>query len=157
MSLCPCNSEKDFNECCAAILEGKQEARSAEELMRSRYCAFTTADVDYIISTHNPETREGLKASEIKDWAMNSTWLGLEILATKDGIEGDSEGVVEFIASYNMDGTIHRHHEVSTFDFIDGKWYFTDGKQKPIKSEKVGRNDPCPCNSGKKFKKCCAR
>ncbi|WP_119395955.1 SEC-C metal-binding domain-containing protein [Salinibius halmophilus] len=21
---------------------------------------------------------------------------------------------------------------------------------------KVGRNDPCPCNSGKKFKKCCA-
>ena len=22
-------------------------------------------------------------------------------------------------------------------------------------SKKVGRNDPCPCNSGKKFKKCC--
>ncbi|MFC1615876.1 preprotein translocase subunit SecA [Patescibacteria group bacterium] len=25
-----------------------------------------------------------------------------------------------------------------------------------IKSEKVGRNDPCPCGSGKKYKKCCA-
>jgi len=22
--------------------------------------------------------------------------------------------------------------------------------------EKVGRNDPCPCGSGKKYKKCCA-
>jgi len=27
--------------------------------------------------------------------------------------------------------------------------------QQPVKSEKIGRNNPCPCNSGKKFKKCC--
>jgi SWIM/SEC-C metal-binding protein len=25
----------------------------------------------------------------------------------------------------------------------------------PIQSQKIGRNDPCPCGSGKKFKKCC--
>ncbi|WP_319408904.1 preprotein translocase subunit SecA [uncultured Desulfosarcina sp.] len=31
--------------------------------------------------------------------------------------------------------------------------------QKPVKreSEKIGRNDPCPCGSGKKYKKCCGR
>ncbi|NLB11898.1 preprotein translocase subunit SecA [Candidatus Dojkabacteria bacterium] len=29
-------------------------------------------------------------------------------------------------------------------------------KQKTIKkNKKVGRNDPCPCGSGKKYKKCC--
>jgi len=28
-------------------------------------------------------------------------------------------------------------------------------KKQPKKSEKVGRNDPCPCGSGKKYKKCC--
>lgn len=27
----------------------------------------------------------------------------------------------------------------------------------PIRSEKIGRNDPCPCGSGKKYKKCCGR
>jgi methionyl aminopeptidase len=27
---------------------------------------------------------------------------------------------------------------------------------QPIRSAKIGRNDPCPCGSGKKFKKCCA-
>jgi hypothetical protein len=27
--------------------------------------------------------------------------------------------------------------------------------KKPIRREKVGRNDPCPCGSGKKYKKCC--
>jgi uncharacterized protein YchJ len=27
----------------------------------------------------------------------------------------------------------------------------------PIKAEKVGRNSPCPCGSGKKYKKCCGK
>jgi SWIM/SEC-C metal-binding protein len=26
---------------------------------------------------------------------------------------------------------------------------------QPLIAEKIGRNDPCPCGSGKKFKKCC--
>ena len=35
---------------------------------------------------------------------------------------------------------------------------FGDGKRivrKPATAEKIGRNDPCPCGSGKKYKKCC--
>ena len=28
-------------------------------------------------------------------------------------------------------------------------------KQSPARSSKVGRNDPCPCGSGKKYKNCC--
>jgi len=44
-------------------------------------------------------------------------------------------------------------------DHFDGK-VFTDveaEKANPVKRDetKVGRNDPCPCGSGKKFKKCC--
>ena len=35
----------------------------------------------------------------------------------------------------------------------------TPERLEPIKREtpKVGRNDPCPCGSGKKYKKCCGR
>jgi yecA family protein len=29
--------------------------------------------------------------------------------------------------------------------------------QEPVRSEKIGRNQPCPCGSGKKYKKCCGR
>jgi uncharacterized protein YecA (UPF0149 family) len=29
------------------------------------------------------------------------------------------------------------------------------GHQLKPRTEKVGRNDPCPCGSGKKYKKCC--
>jgi Predicted metal-binding protein related to the C-terminal domain of SecA len=43
---------------------------------------------------------------------------------------------------------------------VGGAWFFYDGravKQETIKKEgpDVGRNDPCPCGSGKKYKKCC--
>jgi uncharacterized protein YecA (UPF0149 family) len=33
----------------------------------------------------------------------------------------------------------------------------TDPPSKPVNNQwrDVGRNDPCPCGSGKKFKKCC--
>ena len=30
-------------------------------------------------------------------------------------------------------------------------------KKQPKKSDKIGRNDPCPCGSGKKYKQCCGR
>ena len=30
-------------------------------------------------------------------------------------------------------------------------------KQTPKKSQKVGRNEPCPCGSGKKYKQCCGK
>jgi preprotein translocase subunit SecA len=33
----------------------------------------------------------------------------------------------------------------------------TEQSSEPIKSEKVGRNEPCPCGSGKKYKKCCGK
>ncbi|MCY2987047.1 MAG: SEC-C metal-binding domain-containing protein [Planctomycetota bacterium] len=31
------------------------------------------------------------------------------------------------------------------------------GKRSNAKTKRVGRNDPCPCGSGKKYKKCCMR
>ena len=30
-------------------------------------------------------------------------------------------------------------------------------KKTPVKKKKIGRNDPCPCGSGKKYKQCCGK
>ena len=30
-------------------------------------------------------------------------------------------------------------------------------KKQPIRKKKIGRNEPCPCGSGKKYKNCCGR
>ena len=81
------------------------------------------------------------------------------ILKTEKGQETDTEGTVEFIANYILEGKEQRHHELSEFRKDKDFWYFVDGKtiQSTVRrtEPKIGRNDPCPCGSGKKFKKCC--
>lgn len=37
----------------------------------------------------------------------------------------------------------------------DKPFVYNAGEQTVVKEEKIGRNDPCPCGSGKKYKKCC--
>ena len=80
---------------------------------------------------------------------------------TEDGGEKDTTGVVEFVANYEVEGNAVRHHEISDFRRVEGEWFFRDGKEIPVTvwrdTPKVGRNDPCPCGSGKKYKKCHGR
>ncbi|MBT8492606.1 MAG: SEC-C domain-containing protein, partial [Deltaproteobacteria bacterium] len=71
-----------------------------------------------------------------------------------------TDDIVEFIARYKARGADLHHHERSTFAQQDGEWFYRDGqivKPKTVvkDSPKVGRNSPCPCGSGKKYKKCC--
>lgn len=162
MSTCPCGSENNYNECCEKYVKGQELPATAELLMRSRYTAYTLSEVDYIVETTYPEHREQLSVENIKSWSDNSEWHGLQILSTEAGTADDTEGKVEFIAEFTEKGIPKKHHELSEFKKEDGKWYFYDGQMlKPEtyrrEDPKVGRNDPCPCGSGKKFKKCCAK
>lgn len=158
---CPCGLKASFKECCHPYLEKNQKADTAETLMRSRYSAFVTANAEYIYETHDPATRDQVNIDDIKKWSEESVWEGLEILKTEKGNSEDQAGIVDFIAKYSVNGKKTNHHEISTFTFKEGKWYFTDGKiiQESFRREspKIGRNDPCLCGSNKKYKKCCGR
>jgi SEC-C motif-containing protein len=129
--------------------------------MRSRYSAYAVKNVAYILESHDPATRAELDPEATGEWAERSEWLSLAVLNTKAGGEQDQTGEVEFMARFrDKTGKEHSHHELSTFKRVDGRWYYEDGvlpKQTPIKrtEPKVGRNDLCPCGSGKKYKKCC--
>jgi preprotein translocase subunit SecA len=45
--------------------------------------------------------------------------------------------------------------EMAELQFVGGDGSSSGTKTAPVRSNKVGRNDPCPCGSGKKYKKCC--
>jgi len=159
---CPCESGQPLEKCCEPYIDGEARPPTAEALMRSRFTAYAIGEIDYIISTHDPQTAKGLDKEATRQWAEQADWLGLHVLRTEDGAEQDEEGVVEFVARYETAEGEKAHHEVSTFKKRDGRWYFHDGKvvtgEPVVRSEpKVGRNDPCPCGSGKKYKKCCGR
>lgn len=157
---CPCGSNDELAECCEPYVRGQKLAPTAEALMRSRYTSYTMNEVDYIAQTHHAEGRDDVDRDAAQQWAEQAEWLGLDIIDTVDGKEGDDTGVVEFAARFVLQGAEQRHHERSTFKKVDGSWYYVDGdmvKAKPVvrESAKVGRNEPCPCGSGKKYKRCC--
>lgn len=166
MSVCPCRNLEDlkidYANCCAPYLDNKNKAPTSEALMRSRYTAYVTKKIDYIDETQITENGDEFDKNEALKWAESSEWLGLEIKNTKMGNPNDDTGIVEFIAHYKdkATGTELRHHETSSFKKMNGEWKFESGQihgGMPIvrQAPKLGRNDPCHCGSGKKFKKCC--
>lgn len=170
---CYCGSEIDFSACCEPLHKKTKQAETAEQLMRARYSAYVTADIDFLHDTLAPEARHDFDSKAAKQWAKQAKWQGLQILSTDKGNKNDSVGTVEFIATYHDGKEALDHHETSQFrkDNKTNSWYFVDGDahthpagqghhhhEKPqtvVRGQpKIGRNDPCSCGSGKKYKKC---
>lgn len=120
--------------------------------MRSRYCAYVLGRVDYLVATTLPSQQAGLDQESIKAWSLGSTWLGLEVEASEVLGGAPEHARVTFTARWHDSQGEHAHRERSSFVQHDGRWYFID----PTVPVKAGRNDPCICGSGQKFKKCCA-
>jgi SEC-C motif domain protein len=159
MSNCPCGSGSTFEACCGPILGGAP-APTAEALMRSRYTAYVKRDIAHLERSLSADQRKDFAAEEAKKWAESSEWLGLTISRTEQGGVDDKIGAVEFSAKFRTEGKDHEHFEVALFAREDGRWVYTGQVNEPgktVKREtpKIGRNDPCPCGSGKKYKKCC--
>lgn len=162
MSNCACGSDLTYQNCCEKLHNGNSHANTAEQLMRSRYSAFANHKIQYIADTHIPGTAD-FDAEEARDWAVNSNWKGLEIIKTQQGQEQDLKGIVEFKAFYDdKNGKSLVHHEVASFKKENDRWYYVSGQivgAAPLTrtSPKIGRNEPCVCGSGQKFKKCCGK
>jgi len=160
MNSCPCGSGSNYAACCEPIIRGKQKAATAEQLMRARYTAHVKVEVDFLFDSTHPDYREGYDHKGTRTWAENSEWHGLEILEASQGGPGDEQGEVTFIARFRDKSGLRTHHEYGHFERVDGRWLFTEGvmvKAKPLSVAKVGRNDPCSCGSGLKYKKCCGK
>ncbi len=127
--------------------------------MRSRYTAYARGDVAHLARTLAPEHRAGFDMADVSAGMKTTQWLGLEILDTKDGGTDDNTGIVEFVARFQAQGQVRALHERSRFrrDKTDGRWVYVDGETAVQPVKKPGRNEPCPCGSGKKFKHCCGR
>ena len=158
---CPCGSGRSYADCCQPYIKGKAKAPGAEALMRSRYSAYVEHEVDYIINTCLRRGKNDIDRKSTRDWSEQSTWLGLRIISTEKGGPADSEGTVEFEAAYERDGMKELHHEIARFKKENNEWLYDDGHVVPrtvVRSApKTGRNEPCPCGSGKKYKHCCGR
>lgn len=126
--LCPCGSQNTYCQCCGAIIEGRISAPTAERLMRSRYTAFTKADVDYLMKSWHSSTRPLSDKADIKRWAKSVKWVKLEILQKEKGEETDTTGMVTFRALFMEGGKVDQIKEESIFEKENGEWVYVSGK-----------------------------
>jgi len=149
--LCPCGSAVEYSLCCQHYLSGNQHAPAPSQLMRSRYTAFVMHDADYLIKTWHPSCQSTAFREDLLRGFTSTEWLGLTVFAADEG-EHSHEGYVSFVARFREQGKTGAIIERSRFLKENDRWYYVDGT-RPL----FGRNDPCPCGSGKKFKKCCGQ
>ena len=121
---CPCGQTnargrpQTFGECCAPLLAGDAVAGTAQQLMRSRYTAYTLGDMAYVANTWHASTRPADLMPE-----PLTQWLGLEVKSHHT--EGDT-AEVSFVARYRVAGKGQRMTERSCFVREGGQWWYVD-------------------------------
>ena len=148
---CPCGRARPYSACCEPLHRGTAQAHTAGHLMRSRYAAFCKGYVDYLIATLHPSKRKPDDRAVLQRTIDRHQWLGLQILDTHRGGRADDVGYVEFVA-YHSGPAPGQIHDRSRCVKEEGQWFYWGGQHKePVRT---GRNDPCWCGSGKKYKRC---
>lgn len=175
---CFCGQPKCYQECCQPCHSGLGPAKTAEQLMRSRFSAYVLQLVAYIAETYYPAVQSTAAIAEIAAFAGNAHFLALQVVASGDSAAIDPDqfpalppaldlsamddlSAVQSVLSYVhfkvwflIADKLHLLEEHSRFVRIDGHWRYVDGVLLPHPVLKIGRNDLCPCGSGKKFKAC---
>lgn len=127
-SLCPCKSRATYAECCLPYTSGKAKPETAEQLMRSRYCAYFFRLTDYLVSTTHPDKREPNLKAELEKTIHEVNWSFLNIIGTSKGGKDDKVGKVEFVADYYWNDEPQQLHERSRFRRHKGAWKYVDDK-----------------------------
>jgi SEC-C motif-containing protein len=118
--------------------------------MRSRYSAYALKNEEYLLKSWHPSTRP-----DSLDLSSDTTqWKKLKIISTGDN---KGENTVHFVAFFSdiINGKENYFYLSENSEFInDNKWYYLKGIE--LNTSELTKNMQCPCQSSKKFKRCCA-
>jgi SEC-C motif domain protein len=158
---CYCGATLDYSQCCQPFHDGAHLPASAEALMRSRYSAFVVENIQYIKDTMTGEMLDGFSYDDTLAYAKSVDWQRLKVLAAADEDPTATSAWVEFEVYYRLNGLDKCLYEYSLFQRTDERWFYVDSVKTRVTDcgdrtkNTLGRNSPCHCGSGKKFKKCC--
>jgi hypothetical protein len=134
------------------------------------YCNEPDCDCRRVIFNVYSEMRQSIVAVIAYGWESKTfyrEWLGMDAPEALDELKGPAlnrlsrqsnlapallERVEVVLKDRAYVERLKRHYRMFK-DAVN-----KSGSQQPVQVEaKVGRNDPCPCGSGRKFKYCCGR
>lgn len=120
---CPCGTGGVYGSCCGPIhADGAGLGTTAEQLMRARYSAYALKDGPFLLTSWHPDHRP-----DSVSFPDEQRWLGLTIVDTTGGGGLQTEGTVEFKATFTRGEQHFELHELSSFRREGGKWLYVDG------------------------------
>ncbi|MGB4131283.1 MAG: preprotein translocase subunit SecA [Tepidanaerobacteraceae bacterium] len=136
----------------------KKEEELGSETMREleRYIMLKTVDqkwMDHIDAMDQLREGIGLRAYGQRDPLIEYKFEGYEMF--QEMIRSIQEDTLRYLFRVQITRAPERRQTTYNLSYSH-----SDGAEKaqPVrKQKKIGRNDPCPCGSGKKYKKCCGR
>ncbi len=172
---CPCGSTHSYSDCCKIYHDGAP-IPNALAMLRARYSAHCLMLIDFVLNTVHPHFKEDLPEASAREHTeqcmKNILWLSLEVHNSGTLPTKEVDEIAREFATYSLkyktlgkdlstpEKEFHTQH-TSYFEYFNGTLYYTTDLDKlvnrtPARSEKLtGRNEACPCGSGKKYKKCC--
>lgn len=136
----------------------KKEEELGSDTMREleRYVLLKTVDqkwMDHIDAMDQLREGIGLRAYGQRDPVMEYKFEGYEMF--QDMIRSIQEDTVRYLFRVQVKAAPERRQKTYNMSYSHSD---SGEKPQPVRKEKkIGRNDPCPCGSGKKYKKCCGR
>lgn len=149
MKACPCGSP-NYQICCQPYHDGVNTAPDAVNLMKSRYSAFVLNKASYLYNTSSSSLQKTLTVDELESASRSTQFVRLQVIDFNNT-------EVEFKAFYIENDKLHVLHERSQFIQEQLDWKYHKGELFPAPDLSLSRNDPCPCQSGNKYKKCHGR
>jgi SEC-C motif-containing protein len=126
--LCPCKSGKKYADCCELFITHMTLPETPEQLMRSRYTAYSQANIDYIMATMKDAALKDFDALSAKQWAESVAWVKLKVIRAYVDPAITESGFVEFKAYYRYKKQMHVMHEFSEFKKVDNQWFYIGAK-----------------------------
>ena len=143
---CPCGSGQLVKNCCGKYINYSQYPDTPEQLMRSRYTAYVLKNEEYLLNSWHESTRPD--SLELEN--DTSQWKKLKVISASDN---KVQFVAYFVTIINAKEHLFSLYEESLF-IKEDHWFYLEGNDH--KTTELTKNMPCPCRSGKKFKRCCA-
>ncbi len=153
---CPCGSGQTFGACCEPVLSGQRQPATAEELMRARFTAHVVHDFKFLHRTFR-----GTASQPYTEVAADPAMVWTKLVVHRHEVMPQPDIAHVDFSAYGTENKVEMVlHEKAEFVRQNGAWIYTRALREgpaPFKASapKPGRNDPCPCGSGKKYKQCC--
>ena len=129
---CPCGSKISYIKCCKLFHDEIKLPSSALLLMKSRFCAFSIGNIEYIINTTHKENSDFTSTNitqwkeSIKDFMDSTTFESLEILNSE--IYDEYNASVTFKVNLSQTGLDVSFTEKSDFEKVNNKWLYKSGE-----------------------------